>query len=122
MGSSIMSLTPSVISTPTGSKSFSPTGTPLNSPFASPPVTPPNERIHSNESRSEGLVSSFFASLKSAVYGEQKKEAKTLIRKKRKKIRQRQYKRLGILEKVEEVGVENLFSNNSGNSSLSDAS
>ena len=135
IASSIMSLTPSVISTPAGTKSFSPTGTPLNSPLCSPPMTPPNERItsnpldrntytanSSNESRPEGLVYSFFASLKNAVYGEQQKEAKTMIRKKRKKDKHRQYKRLGILEKVEEVGVENLFSNNSGGSSLSDAS
>ena len=125
VASSIISLTPSVISSPTGSKSFSPTGTPLNSPLRSPCITPPNEPVCSsakgdqlspdepkNAYSSEGLVYSFFSSLKSALYGEQQKEAKTLIRKKHKKYKQKQFKRLGILEKVEEVGVENLFSNN----------
>ena len=137
VASSIMSLTPSVISSPTGSKTFSPTGTPLNSPLCSPPNTPPNERANtkgleksvssaelSSTNRSEGLVYGFFSSLKNALYGEQQKEAKTLIRKRRKKDKKRQFKRLGILEKVEEVGVENLLSNSiSGNdSSFSDAS
>ena len=136
MASSVVSLTPSAITSPTGSKSFSPTGTPLNSPLCSPPPTPPNERSHTGilEKQispdepgnallsSEGLVYGFFSSLKSALYGEQQKEAKTLIRKKRKKDKQKQFKRLGILEKVEEVGVENLLSNNiSSNNSLSSA-
>ena len=131
VASSIVSLTPSVISSPTGSKTFSPTGTPLNSPLHSPPGTPPNERSNSrgleksmsstelsSTNRPEGLVYGFFASLKNALYGEQQKEAKTLIRKRRKKDKKRQFKRLGILEKVEEVGVENLLSNHpSGNDS-----
>ena len=138
VASSVMSLTPSVISSPTGSKSFSPTGTPLNSPLCSPPQTPPNGAMYSSTLEKqkispddtndaphpEGLVYGFFSSLKSALYGEQQKEVKTLIRKKRKKDKQRQYKRLGILEKVEEVGVENLFSSNtpSNNSSSTAAS
>ena len=131
VASSIMSLTPSVISSPTGSKTVSPTGTPLNSPLCSPPGTPPNERSNSkgleksmssselsSANRPEGLVYGFFASLKNALYGEQQKEAKSLIRKRSKKDKKRRFKRLGILEKVEEVGVENLLSNHpSGNDS-----
>lgn len=95
------SLTPSIISSPCGSKSFSPTGTPLNSPLHTPPGTPPNE-----PDSSSGIVQGFFASLKSALYGEQQKEAQTLRRKKKRK---KPVKKFGILEKVEEVGVENLM-------------
>lgn len=131
MASSIVSLTPSVISSPTGSKSFSPTGTPLNSPLNTPPGTPPNEPNHSStlkrreeispvdNSSSEGYIYAFFSSLKGALYGEQTKEAKTLIRKKRKEVKQKHYKRLGILEKVEEVGIENLFSSDAPSDSSS---
>lgn len=99
---SIISLTPSVISTPTGVRSFSPTGTPLNSPTHTPPGTPPNER----EGSESGFVLGFFASLRSALYGEQKKEVHTLRHQRKRK----QLKKLGILERVAEVGVENLLS------------
>ena len=99
---SLSSLTPSIIATPAGEKSFSPTGTPLNSPAHTPPGTPPNEPQGGG-----GLVTGFFSSLKAALYGEQLKETHTLRRRSKKA----KVKRFGILEKVEEVGVENLMSN-----------
>lgn len=101
---SICNLTPSVISSPTGFKSFSPTGTPLNSPIHTPPGTPPDE-----QQESSGLVYGFFSSLRSALYGEQQKEAQTIRQRKKKGVISQRMKKLGILEKVEEVGVENLL-------------
>ncbi|XP_059096744.1 trafficking kinesin-binding protein milt-like [Tigriopus californicus] len=111
---SIVSLTPSVISTPTGVRSFSPTGTPLNSPTHTPPGTPPNEL----EGSENGFVLGFFASLRSALYGEQKKEVHTLRHQRKRK----QLKKLGILERVAEVGVENLLSSSPVPSHLSGGS
>ena len=92
-----------MISSPCGSKSFSPTGTPINTPAHTPPGTPPNEKVKPES----GYVLGFFASLRTALYGEQQKEAQMTIRRKKGKSVS---KKLGILEKVEEVGVENLLS------------
>ena len=126
------SLTPSVIATPVGDRAFSPTGTPLNSPAHTPPGTPPNERqssaaaaaaavdgVADDVNGSAGIVAGFFSSLRAALYGEQQKEqirtnslkrqrgaaaaGKMKTRKKGKPMK------FGILEKVEEVGVENLM-------------
>ena len=96
------SLTPSIISTPAGERSFSPTGTPLNSPMHTPPGTPPNEKADSG-----GIVGGFFSSLKAALYGEQQKEVQQIRQKSLR--RKKKPKRFGILEKVEEVGVENIL-------------
>jgi len=118
---SVCSLTPSVISSPKGDRAFSPTGTPLNSPAQTPPETPSNEKTAQNTKLSEapGFVAGFFASLRSALYGEQQKEAQAQILKRRKK-RKPVMKRLGILEKVEEVGVERFLSASPAPSSLDD--
>ena len=63
---SICSLTPSVMHSPKDiSKSFSPTGTPLNSPMR--PSSPTRETDADNP----GFVLGFFASLRTALYGEQ---------------------------------------------------
>ncbi len=70
-------------------------------------------------SESPGFVAGFFASLRSALYGEQQKEAQAQILKRRKK-RKPAIKRLGILEKVEEVGVERFMSASPAPSSLDD--
>lgn len=110
---SISSLTPSVMNSPDKLRSFTPTGTPLNSPAQSPPGTPPNEPSRRTSSVEEsGLVLGFFASLRSALYGEQQKEVKTLMRKKRHHHKKcgSGSKKLGILERVEEVGVERFMS------------
>ena len=118
---SVCSLTPSVISSPKGDQAFSPTGTPLNSPAQTPPDTPSNDKTAQNTKLSEspGFVAGFFASLRSALYGEQQKEAQAQILKRRKK-RKPVIKRLGILEKVEEVGVERFMSASPAPSSLDD--
>ena len=55
-----------------------------------------------------GMVLGFFASLRAALYGEQQKEVKTL-RRKHKKVKVKT-KKLGILEKVQEVGPERFLS------------
>ena len=111
----------SVISSPCGSKTFSPTGTPLNSPIHTPPETPRNETV--DQKPESGIVHGFFASLKAALYGEQRKEAQAHIRRNHHhKKRQQQQKKLGILEKVEEVGVENLLSASPHPSFLSSSS
>lgn len=61
----------------------------------------------------------FFSSLRAALYGEQQKEAQAqLLRAKRKKRKPVITKRLGILEKVEEVGVERFLSASPAPSSL----
>ena len=117
---SVCSLTPSVISSPKGDRAFTPTGTPLNSPVQTPPGTPPNEpaagKIVPPSAPSPSFVSGFFSSLRSALYGEQQKEAQAQImkRKKRKPV----MKRLGILEKVEEVGIERFMSASPAPSSI----
>ena len=75
---SICSLTPSVMHSPKDiSKSFSPTGTPLNSPIR--PSSPTRETDADNP----GFVLGFFASLRTALYGEQQ----VIRRKKYEKIR-----------------------------------
>ena len=109
---SASSLTPSIISTPAGGRSFSPTGTPLNSPTHTPPGTPPNEKADS--AAGGGLVASFFSSLKAALYGEQQKEIQIKRRKS-----MRKHTKFGILEKVEEVGVENLMRDSPAPSDIS---
>ena len=99
----VSSLTPSVISTPCGARSFSPTGTPLNSPTKTP-GTPPE--LDSHAKGGGGFVLNLFYSVKAALYGEQQKEAQTKRLKRKKSVRK--MKNLGILDKVEEVGVENI--------------
>lgn len=91
------SLTPSVISTPCDSRSFSPPDTPLNSPLHSPSNSPSPE-----EDPDIGIVHGFFTSLKTALYGESQKET-------RKRKRKQPSKNLGIMEKLEEVGVQKLM-------------
>lgn len=54
-----------------------------------------------------GFVLGFFASLRTALYGEQQKEVMTLKKKARKS---KARKKLGILEKVQEVGPERFLS------------
>ena len=101
---SISSLTPSVMHSPDKDKSFSPTGTPLNSPIHSRSASPERER----DTSEPGMVLGFFASLRAALYGEQQKEVKTLRRKHKKG--KGATKKLGILEKVQEVGPERFLS------------
>ena len=89
---SVSSLTPSVLNSPYGSKKISPTCTPPHTPEESLPGSPD----HNTDS---GYVSSFFSSLKAAIYGQQRKQHRTT------KFRQKlEYKRnaLGIMEAVEE--------------------
>ena len=63
------------------------------------------------EEQSPGFVLSFFSSLRTALYGEQQKEVKTLMRKKKMARKSAAAsKKLGILQKVEEVGVERFLS------------
>ena len=96
---SICSLTPSVMHSPKDiSKSFSPTGTPLNSPIR--PSSPTRETDADNP----GFVLGFFASLRTALYGEQQKEVKHIRKSKKNQ------KKLGILQKVQEVGPERFLS------------
>lgn len=102
---SICSLTPSVIHSPTESKSYSPTGTPLNSPDGSRPSSPRRKPDADNP----GFVLGFFASLRSALYGEQQKEViKTATLKRHKK--KAGHKKLGIFKRVQEVGPERFLS------------
>ena len=56
------------------------------------------------------MVLGFFASLRAALYGEQQKEVKTLRRKHKKTKRDSKKPKLGILEKVQEVGPERFLS------------
>jgi hypothetical protein len=115
---SICSLTPSVISSPKGDRAFSPTGTPLNSPVQTPPGTPPNEKVTVGPAAAPGFVSGFFSSLRAALYGEQQKEVQAQILRQKRKKRKPVMKRLGILEKVEEVGIERFMSASPAPSSL----
>ena len=116
------SLTPSVIATPVGERAFSPTGTPLNSPAHTPPGTPPSERqaaaaaadAEEDVNGGAGIVAGFFSSLRTALYGEQQKEQIRTNSLKRQRAAMKTKKKgkpmkFGILEKVEEVGVENLM-------------
>ena len=121
--SDVCSLTPSVISSPKGEHAFSPTGTPLNSPEQTPPGTPPNEAVTTTSASSSapstsGFVFGFFSSLRAALYGEQQKEAQAQILRQKRKKRKPVIKRLGILEKVEEVGVERFMSASPAPSSI----
>jgi len=104
---SISSLTPSVIHSPIKGKTFSPTGTPLNSPDGSRPSSPTRKNSTKNLEDNPGFVLGFFASLRTALYGEQQKEVLTLKKKARKS---KARKKLGILEKVQEVGPERFLS------------
>merc|ERR1712142_1389780 len=116
-------LTPSVLSSPKGLESFSPPGTPLNSPSRS--RDPSVDRRPTTSSQlpqqpseaggtDQGLVYNFFSSLKTALYGEQEREAKTIIKHRTSKLKRQGSKKFpkkfNILAKVEEVGVENLMS------------
>jgi len=105
---SISSLTPSVIHSPTKGQSFSPTGTPLNSPEHSRPHSPTRKNSPPTMEDNPGYVLGFFASLRTALYGEQQKEVMTLKKKARKS--KKGQKKLGILEKVQEVGPERFLS------------
>jgi len=145
MASNVQKLTPSVLSSPKGLESFSPPGTPLNSPSrsrdpsvdrsgrhrergasakasaaAAAAATLP-QRPQDQRPEDQGLVYSFFSSLKSALYGEQEREAKTIIKHRTKQLTRKGSKKFpkkfGILAKVEEVGVENLMSGGSGRAS-----
>jgi hypothetical protein len=111
---SICSLTPSVIHSPNKDKNFSPTGTPLNSPARSKPgsrTESPSRRGSEVALDNPGFVLGFFASLRTALYGEQQKEVKTLLRKKKKQpIMASNKSRLGILERVQEVGPQRFLS------------
>ena len=75
-------------------KSFSPTGTPSNSPLHSPGAD-------------SGIVNRFFSTLKASFYGTESTPKRKYPTPKRSNSSQR----FGILEKVEEVGVENLMTN-----------
>ena len=121
------SLTPSVIATPVGDRAFSPTGTPLNSPAHTPPPgSPPGERqtapaagcaTEDEGGGGGGIVAGFFSSLRAALYGEQRKEqirTNSLKRQRANKKKGGRPMKFGILEKVEEVGVENLMGTAAG--------
>ena len=71
-------------------------------------------------------MAGFFSSLKAALYGEQEREAKAVIKAKSrpptKLGKGRGYvKKFGILAKVEEVGVENLMSGSGYDSDSGDS-
>jgi len=102
--SAISSLTPSVLTSPNASKNISPTGTPLHTPEESLPGSP-------DEASSAGVVYSFFSSLKSAIYGQQRKEHRSS--KFKRKMQEKRHN-LKIMEAVEEVGIENMFSGKEG--------
>jgi hypothetical protein len=65
-----------------------------------------------------GFVQGFFASLRSALYGEQQKEVQAQILRSKRKKKKTFAKRLGILEKVEEAGIERFLSASPAPSSL----
>jgi len=102
--SAISSLTPSVLTSPNASKNISPTETPIHTPEESLPGSP-------DESSNAGMVYSFFSSLKSAIYGQQRKEHRSSKMKRR---MQEKRHHLRIMEAVEEVGIENMFSDKEG--------
>lgn len=102
--SAISSLTPSVLTSPNASKNISPTGTPVHTPEESLPGSP-------DEASSAGVVYSFFSSLKSAIYGQQRKEHRSS--KFKRKMEEKRHN-LKIMEAVEEVGIENMFSDKEG--------
>jgi len=102
--SSISSLTPSVLTSPNASKNISPTGTPLHTPEESLPGSP-------DESSNPGVVYSFFSSLKAAIYGEQRREHRSSKFKRRMGDKRHN---LRIMEAVEEVGIESMFSGKEG--------
>jgi len=101
---SISSLTPSVLTSPNASRNMSPTGTPVHTPEESLPGSP-------DETSSTGVVYSFFSSLKSAIYGQQRKEHRST--KMKRKMEEKRHN-LRIMEAVEEVGIESMFSEKEG--------
>merc|ERR1712106_1215292 len=101
---SISSLTPSVLTSPNASRNMSPTGTPVHTPDEILPGSP-------DETSSTGVVYSFFSSLKSAIYGQQRKEHRST--KMKRKMEEKRHN-LRIMEAVEEVGIESMFSEKEG--------
>ena len=102
--SAISSLTPSVLTSPTYSRNMSPTDTPCHTPEESLPGSP-------EDNGDAGIVYGFFNSLKTAIYGQQRKEHRQSKREKR--MQDKRHK-LRIMEAVEEVGVENILSEKEG--------
>ena len=92
--SAISSLTPSVLNSPLASRRMSPTCTPPHTPDESLPGSPDDPTADS------GYVSSFFSSLKAAIYGQQRKEHRTSKFKRKMEVKRGQ---LGIMEAVAEV-------------------
>ena len=92
--STISSLTPSVLNSPLGSRRMSPTCTPPHTPDESLPGSP------DDKTADDGYVSSFFSSLKAAIYGQQRKEHRTSKFKRKMEVKRGQ---LGIMEAVAEV-------------------
>ena len=92
--SAISSLTPSVLNSPLASRRMSPTCTPPHTPDESLPGSPDDKMADS------GYVSSFFSSLKAAIYGQQRKEHRTSKFKRKMEVKRGQ---LGIMEAVAEV-------------------
>ena len=102
--SAISSLTPSVLTSPAYSRNMSPTDTPNHTPEESLPGSP-------DDGGDSGIVYSFFHSLKTAIYGQQRKEHRQSKRERR--MQDKRHK-LRIMEAVEEVGVENILSEKEG--------
>lgn len=102
--SSISSLTPSVLASPSQSRNLSPTYTPAHTPEESLAGSP-------EASLDSGIVYSFFNSLKTAIYGEQRRERRQSKRQLR--MEDKRHK-LRILEAVEEAGVDNMFGDKEG--------
>merc|ERR1711971_918715 len=94
--SAISSLTPSVLTSPTDSRNMSPTDTPCHTPEESLPGSPEGDG-------DAGIVYGFFHSLKTAIYGQQRKEHRQSKRERR--MQDKRHK-LRIMEAVEEAGVE----------------
>ena len=91
--SSVSSLTPSVLNSPLASRRMSPTVTPPHTPDESLPGSPEDRTAEA------GYVSSFFSSLKAAIYGQQRREHRTT--KFRRKLEEKR-STLGIMEAVAE--------------------
>merc|ERR1712172_376349 len=102
--SAISSLTPSVLNSPDYSRNMSPTDTPCHTPEESLPGSPEGDG-------DAGIVYGFFHSLKTAIYGQQRKEHRQSKRERR--MQDKRHK-LRIMEAVEEVGVENILSEKEG--------
>merc|ERR1711971_80896 len=102
--SAISSLTPSVLNSPDYSRNMSPTDTPCHTPEESLPGSPEGDG-------DAGIVYGFFHSLKTAIYGQQRKEHRQSKRERR--MQDKRHK-LRIMEAVEEAGVENILSEKEG--------